>query len=56
MLSSSSDSAISNEVLGDSACVCCDDSNNDCRDMDEVSVLLLSNCAPPDTTAEEDIV
>jgi hypothetical protein len=41
ILSSSSDSAISNDVLGDSGCVCCDDSNNDCRDIDEVSVLLL---------------
>lgn len=47
MLSSSSDSGISKDVLGDSGCVCCGGSNNDCRDIDEVSVLLLlSNCAP----------
>lgn len=41
MLSSSSDSAISYEVLGDSECVPCGVSNSDCRDIEEVSVLLL---------------
>jgi hypothetical protein len=41
MLSSSSDSAISKDVRGDSVCVWCDCSNSDCRDTDEVSVLLL---------------
>jgi hypothetical protein len=41
MVSSSSDSAISNDVLGDSAWVWCEGSINDCRDIDEVSVLLL---------------
>jgi hypothetical protein len=52
MLSSSSDSAISNDVRGDSACVWCGDSTSDCRDTEEVSVLLLlSNCGPPVTLA-----
>lgn len=47
MSSSSSESTTSMDVLGDSWCVCCADSNNDCRDIDEVSVLLLlSNCGP----------
>ena len=41
ILSSSSDSAISYDVLGDSGCVSCGGSNNDCRDIDDVSVLLL---------------
>jgi hypothetical protein len=41
MLSSSSDSAISKEVRGDSVWVWCGGSNSDCRDIDEVSVLLL---------------
>ena len=47
MLSSSSDSGISYDVLGDSMCVSCGDSKVDCREMDEVSVLLLSNWRPP---------
>lgn len=47
MLSSSSDSAPSYDVLGDSGCVSCGCSNNDCRDTDDVSVLLLlSNWTP----------
>jgi hypothetical protein len=41
MLSTSSDSAISYDVLGDSGCVSWGGSNNDCRDVEEVSVLLL---------------
>lgn len=47
ILSSSSDPAISTDVRGESACVSCGGSNSDCREIDEVSVLLLvSNCAP----------
>jgi len=47
MLSSSSDSAISYDVLGDSGCISCGCSNIDCRDIDDVSVLLLlSNWTP----------
>jgi hypothetical protein len=47
MLSSSSDSAMSTDVRGESACVSCGGSNSDCREVEEVSVLLLvSNCAP----------
>jgi hypothetical protein len=41
MLSSSSDSAMSRDVLGDSGCAWCAASSSDCRDIDEVSVLLL---------------
>jgi hypothetical protein len=39
--SSSSDSAISYDVRGDSGCAACGGSDIDCRDIDEVSVLLL---------------
>jgi hypothetical protein len=47
MSSSSSDSAISYDVLGDSVDISCGCSKMDCRDMDDVSVLLLlSNCTP----------
>lgn len=47
MLSSSSDWAMSTDVRGDSACMSCECSKMDCRDVDEVSVLLLlSKCAP----------
>lgn len=45
MLSSSSSSAMSSEVRDDAACVSCGCSDIDCRDIEEVSVLLLSNCA-----------
>lgn len=40
MLSSSSDSGISYDVLGVSWCISCGGSYNDWRDIDEVSVLL----------------
>jgi hypothetical protein len=47
MLSSSSESAMSTDVRGDSACSSCGCSKIDCRDIEEVSVLLLlSKCAP----------
>jgi hypothetical protein len=47
MLSSSSESTISTDVRGESAWVSCRGSNSDCRETEEVSVLLLvSNCAP----------
>jgi hypothetical protein len=47
MLSSSPESAMSTEVRGESVCISCGGSNNDCREIEEVSVLLLvSNCAP----------
>lgn len=39
---SSSDPAISYDVRGDSGCGSCTGSNMDCREMDDVSVLLLS--------------
>ena len=45
MLLSSSSSAMSSEVRDDAACVSCGCSDIDCRDIDDVSVLLLSNCA-----------
>lgn len=38
---SSSDPAISYDVRGDSGCGSCTGSNMDCRDIDDVSVLLL---------------
>ena len=48
MLSSSSDSGVSTDVCGDSLCASCGCSKIDCRDTDEVSVLLLlSNGVPP---------
>lgn len=47
MLSSSSESAISTDVRGESAWDSCMGSNSDCRETEDVSVLLLvSNCAP----------
>ena len=47
MLSSSSDSGVSTDVCGDSSCVSCGCSKIDCRDTEDVSVLLLlSNCVP----------
>lgn len=42
--SSSSSSAISSEVRDDAACISCACSDIDCRDTEELSVLLLSNC------------
>lgn len=45
MFSSSSSSAMSSEVRDESACVSCGCSDIDCRDIEDVSVLLLSNCA-----------
>jgi hypothetical protein len=41
VFSSSSDSAISYDVRGDSGCISCGGSDIDCRDIDDVSVLLL---------------